>query len=67
MREFMQITFKIWQNRVTENRSVPPPHNRRIDMELPMERGHMGTFWDSGKLLYFDLGGGYVGVYICEN
>ena len=36
-------------------------------MELPMEREHMGTFWNSGKLLYFYLGGSYVGVYICEN
>lgn len=30
-------------------------------------KGHEGTFWDVGNVLYLEMSGGYMGVCICKN
>lgn len=35
-------------------------------MEL-IGKSREGAFWDDGNVLCLDLGGGYIGAYICQN
>ena len=30
------------------------------------EKGHVGTFWSDGNVLYFDWKDSYMGVYMCH-
>ena len=61
MREFMQIKFKIRQNRVTENRSVPHPP---ITGGLTWNYLWKGGTWElSGTMGKFYLGGSYLGTH----
>lgn len=39
-------------------------------MEVSMgavEKGSEGTYWNAKNVLCLDLGGGYMGVYMCKN